>query len=52
MSSLVGAGIVERGIFDPAHVNEAAVYAAWACIVAAFYWTIARKHRLPGTSMQ
>jgi len=50
MSSLVGAGIVERGIFDPAHVNEAAVYAAWACIVAAFYWTIARKHR-PGTSI-
>ncbi len=50
MSSLVGAGIVERGIFDPAHVNEAAVYATWACIVAAFYWTIARKHR-PGTSI-
>ncbi|DBA71120.1 hypothetical protein WJX79_004067 [Trebouxia sp. C0005] len=49
MSSLVGAGIIERGIFDPTHVNEAAVYAAWACIVAAFYWTIARKHR-PGVN--
>ncbi|DBB00065.1 hypothetical protein WJX77_007249 [Trebouxia sp. C0004] len=47
MGSLVGAGIIERGIFDPAHVNESAVYAAWACIVAAFYWTVARKHR-PG----
>ena len=48
MADIVGSSIIERGIFDPAHVNEAAIFAAWAGIVATVYLTIGVKHK-PGT---
>ena len=48
MADTVGAKIIERGIFDPAHVNEAAIFAAWAGMVATVYVTLSVKHK-PGT---
>ncbi len=47
MSALLGQAIIDRGLFDPAHVNEAAVFAAWACMVATVYLAIMYKHK-PG----
>lgn len=45
MDTISGASVIERGIFDPRHTNEAAVFAAWACIVALIYWKLATKHQ-------
>ena len=39
-----GAAIIERGLFDPAKVDEATVYAAWACAVATLYLLIYAKY--------
>ena len=47
MATLIGEGIIERGFFDPALVNETAVYAGWILTVASAYLTISRKHK-PG----
>lgn len=44
MGTLLGGAVVDRGLFDPAHVNEAAVFAIWACIVASAYLAISLKH--------
>ena len=49
MGTLLGGAVVDRGLFDPAHVNEAAVFAIWACIVASAYLAISLKHS-PGKS--
>lgn len=43
--SAAGATVVERGIFDPQHANEALVFAAWAGSVAILYWKLASKHQ-------
>ena len=48
MDNLLGAGVIERGIFDPRHANEAAIFAAWAGIVMIIYWKLAARH-LSGT---
>lgn len=45
MDMLSGASVVERGIFDPRHANEAAIFAAWAASVAVIYWRLAAKHQ-------
>ena len=44
MDTLLGAGVIERGIFDPRHANEAAIFAAWAGIVMIIYWKLAARH--------
>ena len=49
MGSLTGEGIIDRGLFDPALVNETAIYAAWICAVATVYLTISRKSK-PGAA--
>lgn len=45
METISGASVIERGIFDPRHSNEAAVFAAWACSVTIIYWKLAAKHQ-------
>ena len=42
----LGFSLVERGLFDPAHTSEVAVYASWLTLCAVCYGLIARKHRL------
>lgn len=45
MDTLLGASVVERGIFDPRHANEAAIFAAWAFCVTLIYWKLAARHQ-------
>lgn len=41
-----GFSLVERGVFDPAHISEVAVYTAWLALCATFYGVIATRHKL------
>lgn len=40
-----GASVIERGLFDPAYVNELAVYMGWTAVVATMYGLAASKHK-------
>ena len=45
MDTFSGASVIERGIFDPRHTNEAAIFAAWAGSITIIYWKLAARHQ-------